>query len=1327
MLDIINERSDDIYKILAESGKTMRFLATGTDKESESDTPSLVKVSGVDFDQGRYTDNHLETRLGPDGLQKRLLKIARDAKTVEEEQGVNILYLAMGFLTWYEDDTSSIKREAPLVLVPVGLIRNKQTATYDVKVRDEDIVTNLPLQERLKGDFGIHIPDINIDEGWIPSHYFDAVTGTVASRPRWEIDRDGMQLGFFSFSKLLMFRDLDPENWPANALENHQLTRGILYEGFEPEEPMFGKEDKLDEKFPPASLFHVVDADASQAKVIEEVRSGRNLVVQGPPGTGKSQTITNIIAAAVRDGKRVLFVAEKMAALSVVHKRLVDVGLEDICLELHSKTANKKAVHNELARTLNAARAVPNMPAAPDRLHHTRDQLNRITTKLHKLVGQSGDSAFSAISQQMRFIGCGTPTPKLNLDGLGHIPKDEAHALAAIIVEYGAALAVTGPLTKHPFFGAEYFGLQPNDLARLKSKIDVISKLALALANGIQTTSDAIGLNIDACLYSASVLVDQLQRLADPPKADDKLLAKFFVLNAKDRLRDILRAGTEWRAIRDENNAVFSDAAWSADAVSLRPPLAAGKFSFFARWGSAYRQASRQLANFLTNAMPKTAADRTDLVDRLIKIASLREAWKSDDTWCASVIGDEWRGERTTFSKLLDSLNWCDHASGEEIYPEPSHAITLARNPEQISELIANLETSTLAQGLRDIIGTLQFDIASTFGESVIEVCDLRIVAHKLAAMATATDRYDEWVKLKKLRGHLLSANLQGLLSHMESGEMGPGGAADEFLFARAEAIWKLALEVSPTLSSLRNEDRHKLVSDFQRLEKERRSDCVKSIRAHHLGQIPQGAKGEMAVIRSEIAKKRAHMPLRKLFSNAAEAIQRIKPVVLMSPISVAQFLPPESIGFDLLLIDEASQVRPEDALGAIARAKQIVVVGDHKQLPPSSFFDRMASNAPDNDDDEADENLLSGAAPVGELESILTLCEARGLGSRMLEWHYRSRDPSLIRVSNHEFYRDKLILPPSPLQNDPAYGLVFSHIAGIYDRGGKRDNRLEGEAVINRVIEHAENMPTMSLGIVTFSSAQRNLITELLEYHRRTNPTLDSFLREGCSEDVFVKNIENVQGDERDVILISIGYGPTEPGGRLKMNFGPVNNEGGERRLNVLFTRARVRCEGFCSFDPGDMDLTKTSKEGPKILKRFLEFAKTGAIDDKAPTGDGPDSPFEADVAEAITKMGYNVDHQVGSAGFRIDLGIRHPNRPGTYIIAVECDGATYHSAIWARERDRLRQNVLEHLGWRFHRIWSTDWFYRRATELDRLRAALSDAKAASDHDIVIRGANEE
>lgn len=442
----------------------------------------------------------------------------------------------------------------------------------------------------------------------------------------------------------------------------------------------------------------------------------------------------------------------------------------------------------------------------------------------------------------------------------------------------------------------------------------------------------------------------------------------------------------------------------------------------------------------------------------------------------------------------------------------------------------------------------------------------------------------------------------------------------------------------------------------------------------------------------------------------------------------MAQFLPSDTVMFDLLVIDEASQIRPEDALGVIARARQIVVVGDQKQLPPTSFFDRLSDDVEENDEDDEAEVVGASAA---DMESILSLCEARGLRQRMLEWHYRSRDPSLIQVSNAEFYGDGLVLPPSPLQLDDDYGLKFRRVPGAYARGGtgigrQGTNRIEAEEVAKAVADHARSWPDLSLGVVTFSKAQADMMTEVLELHRRRDSILDAFLREGKAEDVFVKNIENVQGDERDVIMISVGYGPIEPNGRLaSMSFGPINGEGGERRLNVLFSRARVRCEVFASFDPGDIDPSRSTREGTRVLKRFLDFAETGVMETKNVTGLNADSPFEEDVARVIQSLGYLADPQVGTAGFRIDIGVRHNERPSQYLVAVECDGAAYHSALWARERDRLRQGILENLGWNFHRIWSTDWFRNKPREVEKLKEILDAARISSSDGIRVSGAN--
>ncbi|PHQ63433.1 MAG: DNA helicase [Sphingobium sp.] len=1333
VVNIINERSDDVYNILS-SGRAMRFLGLGHDK-AEAGEISLADEHEEIVGTDRFTDNQLETRLGPDALAKRLLKIAREAQTAEEEQGVNVLYLALGFVTWFEDKNSGVAREAPLVLLPVQLVRNQRTSSYDIRLRDDDLMTNLPLQQRWQDDFGILLPEIDDDaEGWRPSAYHQAVEEIIAARPNWRVDRNSMQLGFFSFSKLLMYRDLALEAWPQDALETHDLTRGLLYEGFEHEAPLFGRDDRLDDLLPPDKLFHVVNADASQAKVIEEVRVGRNLVVQGPPGTGKSQTITNIIAAAAQAGKTVLFVAEKMAALSVVHDRLLKVGLRDLILELHSKTANKKAVLGELARTLAAGQAVPTIPPPPAALLGVRDRLNALAEALHRPIGNSGETPYSVLGRQARYLGMGAPMPTLNSSLLATMSRADETTACEKINHYATLVKQAGAVENHPFAGVGALDFQPVGLARLKIDLENAASAVRALRGALDAAMTMAGLDGSRSQAMVSPITDILRGASGLNTADADLARRILASRDLQRLTEALEVAAGWQAARDEALSEFVDTAFAHDVAPLRAPVAAGTASFFARWGSAYREASRGLAGLIRGALPKAADDRLALIDRLGDVQAMRHIWADDEAFMSDGLGDFWRGERTDFARAARVARWAGNAAATSPNVAPDRLVAMGCASDR-DKLLSDVTVASAPAGdaIADMIGKLALD-ARRLGDGPA-ASDLSIVADLFLQMVNATDRYAEWAALCEARKQLDAAGLGALASRVADGALDAHSATVELKFARAEKLWEAALAADVALKGLAQLDRHALVDEFARLERSRLGENVATVLAGHLAQLPQGAQGEMKIVRGEIGKRRAHMALRRLFLTASRAIQRIKPVLLMSPISVAQYLTPGQVEFDLLIIDEASQVRPEDALGAIARAKQIVVVGDEKQLPPSSFFDRLLADGGDEDSDAGDldgddedetQDLLGGAASLSSSESILTLCEARGLPARMLQWHYRSRDPSLMRVSNAEFYKSELVLPPSPLEKDPNYGLVFTRVDGAYDRGGRRDNRIESEAIVRRVAEHAQDTPDLSLGIVTFSHAQKNTINELLELARRSDSALDGFLREGRAEDLFVKNIENVQGDERDVILISVGYGPTEPGGRMiGASFGPVNGDGGERRLNVLFTRARLRCEVFASFDPGDLDVSRAVRDGPRILKRFLDYAKSGAIDQPMITGELPDTPFEEDVADVVRSLGFLADPQVGSAGFRIDIGVRHPDQPGNYLLAIECDGATYHSALWARERDRLRQDVLEHLGWRFHRIWSTDWFYDRRKQVERLRAALEAARSASGATISINGGN--
>jgi very-short-patch-repair endonuclease len=465
--------------------------------------------------------------------------------------------------------------------------------------------------------------------------------------------------------------------------------------------------------------------------------------------------------------------------------------------------------------------------------------------------------------------------------------------------------------------------------------------------------------------------------------------------------------------------------------------------------------------------------------------------------------------------------------------------------------------------------------------------------------------------------------------------------------------------------------------------------------------------RSELGILLSEFNRKRRHMPIRKLLSAAGGLIQEIKPCFMMSPLSVAQFIEPENVDnllFDVIIFDEASQVKPEDALGAFLRGKHLVVMGDTKQLPPTSFFENMVEA-----DDDEDYELSS----LKDMESILHLCKKSGFPTKMLRWHYRSRHESLIAVSNHLFYSNQLLIYPSPSNESEKLGLKFIHLPdAIYDSGRNSGNIIEAKAVVKAIIEHYQTYGnTKSLGVGTFNLNQRRLIDDFLEIERKKNPDIEEYFTEKKFEKFFIKNLETIQGDERDVIFVSVGFG-FDKNHKLSHNFGPVNREGGERRLNVLFTRAREKCVIFSNFKHSDLKLASNAPFGLRALKTFLEYAENRQLIEYESPRENTESSFEETVFEFLKNTKYEVHKQVGCAGFRIDLAIVDPNSQGEYLLGIECDGATYHSSPVARDRDRLRQQVLEGLGWKIHRIWSTDWYRNREETTNRLLKAIDDAE---------------
>lgn len=574
------------------------------------------------------------------------------------------------------------------------------------------------------------------------------------------------------------------------------------------------------------------------------------------------------------------------------------------------------------------------------------------------------------------------------------------------------------------------------------------------------------------------------------------------------------------------------------------------------------------------------------------------------------------------------------------------------------------------------------------------------------------------WSKYLSLRMVAREEGLGDFVIALEEGKLPSQSLASAFELAAYQSIGRSVYQSFPELSRFNGSSHEQTRDAYQALDAEIIALTGKDFasKIEKMTRVPEGQRGstvgdytEMHLLRREINKQRKHIPIRQLVKRAGRALQELKPCFMMGPLSVAQYLQQGALRFDLVVMDEASQLRPEEALGAIARGTQLVVVGDPKQLPPTSFFERLVDAGDDEDGDEA-------PAAITGMESILDICQQLFTPVRSLRWHYRSHHESLIAFSNHHFYKN-LVVFPSPYAKNPGLGVKYRYIrGGVYK---DRQNIPEAQRVVDAVVEHMLKNSDESLGVVTLNQTQRELIEELLDKKLKTFAEGAMFMSHWEAEGwpFFIKNLENVQGDERDVIFISTTFGKAVGTEKVRQNFGAISRPDGWRRLNVLFTRSKRRTELFTSMSPEDVIVDEKTPLGTKALRDYLDFAKRGVLVTTDEAEREPDSDFEVSVANVVTAMGYEVKPQLGVGGFFIDLAVRNPDRPGEFLAGIECDGATYHSGFSVRDRDRIRQEILEALGWRgrIYRIWSTDWFYNPRQEILRLRAFLEERRHIS------------
>ena len=1157
----------------------------------------------------------------------RMKEVRRRAQENSEERGLATLFLGIGLATWTELDGGR-PPAAPIVLVPLQF-EARGRDSFELR-RAGDPVINPVLLYVLQSQFGCPLTETDLlplldgaDAGsgapstFTPEGPFDALV-MKAKAPSFAISRR-LVVGNFSFQKMAMVNDLRDN---AAMLARHDIIAAISgFAGVRDKlhsagERSAGNLRALDERSPDLE-FLVFSADSSQQNVVERVLSGRTGVVQGPPGTGKSQTISNLVTSLVARGKRILFVAEKRAALDVVLDRLTREGLRHIALDLHGADVSRRAVMAQLDESLKLVRDTPpvNLGDTHVRFSEQRTRLNDHVRRLHDVRDPSRKSVYELQGELLLLPPEAAVRWRWRQPALATLTPVEARRLRDLLAE-------------------------ARESASLVLRTDPSPWTHAALADG-RSAQDAV----DLVLAVREDSLPALRRLVDG-----------FARATSAREPKNLPALLEAIDVLDHSAAalhVFSPDIFAQTSALVRAfePAARGFFAML--WAflfdAAYREARRTLHR-LRVAGPAPAAQIFGELEQ------------------ASAVSRDWRAQ------LGSATPPTDYARRDE----------LRRATSRLQTQLRDLANYVADPGLGDL----------SFSQ----------LASRLDALAADRGTALRIPRIREIERAIGGVAGEGLLRDLRDRRI----PTDRWLPAFDHAYLSSCLEAvqagDPRLSGFQGRAHDAVAREFRDLDR-RRTDLAKwRVRRAHAEQAVEAMnthREQAAIVQREAKKKARHVPVRTLLREAPDVLTALRPCWMASPLSVSQLLGTDRLYFDVVIFDEASQILPEDAVSALMRAPQAVVAGDSRQLPPTTFF---ATGADDSDEEH-------GGASEG-FDSLLDIMDASA-ESWPLEWHYRSQDESLISFSNRWIYQNSLVTFASP-GGPPrvSHELVD---ASLHD-GQDESSSEEVRRVVELVLEHAATRPGESLGVIAFGIKHQQRIEAALDRAREERHDLDGFFGEGRDEPFFVKNLERVQGDERDAIFLSVGYGK-DRSGRLSYRFGPLLYKGGERRLNVAITRARRRMTLISSFSHRDMDPDRCRSEGTVLLRRYLEFmASNGAVLGDEGRSEVAMNAFERDVHRRLTDSGIPLEPQWGVSKYRLDFAAKHPQQAGRFVLAIECDGASYHSAYTARDRDRLRQEHLEALGWRFHRIWSTDWFQRRDEEIARTVAAFREAVRAAD-----------
>ena len=1211
-----NMQAGQDYYIQAFPGKLLSPTESGIydSKLQASDLAPIVKEE--------IKNNHrLTSYLSETELAHALKNIYRSSRNALEENGANTLFVALGMLKWYENDRSQQPRFAPLILMPVDIIR-KSYSNYLIRTRDEDTIINITILELLKQQFNINLISLNPlpvdDNGVDVKRIISTIRDAIRNMARWDVMEEAF-LGLFSFNKFVMWNDIHNN---ADHLRENEVVKSLM----EGRVALTDVEDmadarKIDKVSKPADYAIPIDVDSSQLEAVVESGKGKSFILYGPPGTGKSQTITNMIANALYQEKRVLFVAEKKAALDVVQKRLERIGLSPFFLELHSNKVTKSHFLQQMKEALDVVHTLEpeQFKAMSEKLYEHRQQLISNTESLHRQQ-PNGISLYDCIAGYLTTNG-----EELS----GQMPKPTEITTAKLdrwselINDLATIFGITGHPNTHPLKG-----LNPKQFTGdLSSRLD-------STFNTLRQQTDAVR----------------------------EAIAKFpltLTLSNKD-LSWVLETEGCMKELPTQNRRAFCEQ--DASSVLSEWKQISKKWflpRFFAR--RSFMDRFRQFGSTLqpTDVEPLMKAQKT-FRQKLKDYCMAHDAAFTD-----------------TFNIMLDELT--EDRLG------------------QLSAVILPLKETC-----SKLLSMISVDTGNS--NSLVET-----LCQNIQRWQPNLDKLKDWTLWTDRKLQLEQEGLQTVTSWLESTNATPAETSNALKKRIYHLLTTDIVEKDADLSRFNGLVFEDIVEKYRQETRLFQELTKQELYCRLAARVPSQtlaavANSEMGILKRNISNGGRGSSVRKIIDQIPTLLPKLCPCMLMSPLSVAQYLDMNSEKFDLVIFDEASQMPTSEAVGAIARGKALVCVGDPKQMPPTSFFVSQSV-----DEEEAD---------IDDMDSILDDCITLSMPGHYLSWHYRSQHESLIAFSNTQYYEGKLRTFPSVDNRSRKVRLV--QIEGTYDKGRTRSNRAEANAIVDEVIRRLSDaeLSKQSIGIVSFSKVQQNLIEDILLERLAKNPQLEQ-LAYDTEEPIFIKNLENVQGDERDVILFSVGYGPDSKG-HVSMNFGPLNNEGGERRLNVAVSRARSEMIVFSTLRSEQIDLKRSQAKGVEGLKNFLEFAKTGTIINNAsnsfsdsPSFTGRDEEgLSSLVADELRQQGFEVETMVGSSEFKVDVAVVDPDHPERYLLGILCDGKNYYETKTARDREIVQPTVLGRLHWNVMRVWAVDWYANHEAVVDRIKKKIEDIR---------------